>query len=219
MASSHKSTRSKLGTRKVLADGTIRVTVSHGYRRDGAQRRISAIARDEQDADRIALELAAELGRRPDLGSGLTLRRWWQAYSADKGARLTKAAYSRYKSDMENVWLEALGNRDISLIGRKDVQDILLTLPTRSAASHAKASLSAVLTQAVRDGHLSENPIRAGGFELPGDVGAKDDSGIDYDEDPFGAIEKSADVWDARTVLKAMSILRGLPLEIGRAHV
>lgn len=207
------STRSKLGTRQALSDGRIKVTVSHGYRRDGRQRRVSAIAENEQDAERVALKLAADLGRRPDLGSGLTLSRWWLAYSATKGQRLTNATYRRYKGDMEHIWLPALGERDISLIGRVDVQDVLLTCRSRSAATHAKATLSAILTQAVRDGHLSKNPVRSGGYELPGDVGAEDMSGIDYDDDPFAAIEGAANVWDATTVLRAMPVLRGVPLE------
>lgn len=212
MASSHKShERSKLGTRTTLKDGRIKVTVSHGYRLDGNQRRISGIASSEEEADRLALELAAQLGKRPDLGKGLTLRRWWAAYSVTRGSRLVKATFNRYKSDFDNVWLPKLGGCDITLITRKEVQDVLLTLPSRSAASHAKSSLSAVLTQAVRDGHLAENPIRAGGFELPGDVGVMEDS-FDWD-DPFAAIENSQDVWDARTVLRAMEIIYGTPIE------
>lgn len=205
--------RRKVGTRRVLADGRIKVTVSHGYRMDGTQRRISGYATSDADADRLALELAAELGRRPDLGGGLTLARWWQAYEVGKGARLTRATLLRYRLDMEHVWLPRLGDADISLISRADVQDALLSLPSRSAASHAKSSLSAVLSQAVTDGYLAANPVRGASFELPGDVGAADVSGIDYDVDPFAAIEGTSDVWDARTVMRAMSVLRGVPLE------
>ena len=208
------NTRRRLvGTRKKLADGTIRVTVSHGYRADGQQRRISAVARDEDEAERLALELAAQLGRKPDLGRGVTLRRWWDAYVAGKGARLTRATLARYTQDMERVWLPAMGDVDISLVSRAKVQEVLLSLGTRSKASHAKSALSAVLTQAVRDGHLSENPIRAGGFEMPGDVGATSMNGFDDGMDPFAAIEDTSDVWDARTVLSAMPLLRGVPIE------
>lgn len=212
MASSHKpSGRSRLGHRETLRDGRIKVTVSHGYRLDGSQRRVSGVADTEEEADRLALELAAQLGRRPDLGKGLTLRRWWQAYSVGKGARLAKATLNRYRSDMDNVWIPALGDADISLVTRQQVQEVLLALPTRAAASHAKATLSAVLTQAVREGRLTENPVRSGGFEMPGDVGV--DSDLPDWDDPFGAIEGASDVWDARTVLRAMPILRGTPLE------
>ena len=205
--------RRKVGTRRPLADGRIRVTVSHGYDLNGNQRRISGIAESEEEADRLALELAARLGRRPDLGKGLTLARWWDAYAVGKGARLARSTFNRYEMDMRLTWLPSLGGRDMSLITKADVQDVLLSLPSRPAAAHAKATLSAVLTQAVREGHLAENPIRSASFELPGDVGAEDLDGIDYESDPFGAIEGTSNVWDARTVLRAASILRGNPIE------
>lgn len=213
MASSHKTPRRKLGTFRDRADGTIEVVVSHGRRYDGSQRKVSAIAENRVEAERIALELAARLGKQPDLGKGLTLERWWAAYQAGKGNRVTKATFERYQGDMRRTWLPALGKTDISLITRQDVQAILLSLDTRSQASHAKAALSAVLTQAVRDGYLSENPIKNANFELPGDVGAGDDWGVDFGDDPFATIESTSDVWDVRTVLEAMPLLRGVPLE------
>lgn len=212
MASSHKSSRRKVGTFRKLSDGTIKVIVSHGYRYDGLPRKISGIAKTEDEAERLALELSAELGKRPDLGMGLTLKRWWDAYTVGKGQRITKATYNRYAGDMRRTWLPAMGDTDISLIDRKDVQAILLSMPTKSQAQHAQRALSAVLTQAVRDGYLTENPIRSGGFELPGDVGTDDESPFDFD-DPFAAIENNADVWDALTVLDAMPLLEGVPLE------
>lgn len=212
MASSHKSGRRKVGTFRTLSDGTIKVTVSHGYRYDGLPRKVSAIAKTEDEAERLALELSAELGKRPDLGKGLTLSRWWNAYTVGKGKRITKATYNRYAGDMRRTWLPAMGDTDISFIDRKDVQAVLLSLPTKSQAQHAQRALSAVLTQAVRDGYLTENPIRSGGFELPGDVGTEDETPFDFD-DPFAAIESGEDVWDALTVLKAMPRLKGVPLE------
>ena len=213
MASSHKGTeRSKLGSFERLKDGRIRVRVSHGYDLNGNPRRATGYASDMDEAESVALQLAADLGKRPDLGRGLTLSMWWKAYSAGKGKRLAKSTYERYAGDMRRTWLPALGKTDISRISRHDVQAVLLTLPTKSHAQHAQRSLSAVLTQAVRDGHLTDNPMRSGGFELPGDVGALDDSGIDF-SDPFAAIEGSQDVWDARTVIRALPLMRGVPLE------
>lgn len=214
MALSHNGERSKLGSFKQLKDGRIRVTVAHGYDLSGNSRRVVGYAEDMNQAERVALELAAQLGRRPDLGRGLTLRRWWKAYGTGKGKRLAKATYHRYKYDMDKVWLPAMGDTDISLISRQDVQTILITLPTKSRAHHALRSLSAVLTQAVREGYLTENPIRSGGFELPGDVGVDLDALDPFgSDDPFKAIEGSQDVWSASTVLKALPLMRGVPLE------
>ena len=206
MSSSHISSgRSKLGSFKRLADGRIRVIVSHGYNLQGKPRKATGYADSMDEAERVAMELAAKLGKRPDLGRGLSLGRWWNAYSVTKGARLAKSTYERYEGDMKRTWLPVMRDTDISLITRKDVQAVLLSLPTKSHAQHALRSLSAVLTQAVRDGYLTQNPMRSGGFELPGDVGAADASGIDYSGDPFAAIEGRQNVWDARTVLRAMA--------------
>ena len=211
--SSHKKTRRGVGNIQIKSNGRIQVTVGHGRRLDGGRRRLTRTVDTMEDAERVALELAAELGMRPDLGRGLTLRRWWDFYSVGKGRRIVRATYNRYKGDMERVWLPAMGGTDVSLITRRAVQDVLLSLGTRSNAQHAKSALSAVLTQAVREGYLDENPIRQGGFELPGDVGAEDVSDADLDADPFAAIEGKSDVWDARTVLRAMPLLEGVPLE------
>ena len=213
MTSSHKRPRSKLGTRQVLADGTIKVTVSHGYRDDGQQRRLSAIAKDDDEAERLALELAAKLGRSPELGRGLTLERWWQAYKATRGQRIAKVTLERYATEMRGTWLPALGDRDITLISHADIQAVVIQAKTRSMARERIKALSAVLTHAVREGKLAQNPCRVAPFELPGDVGKADLSGIDYEDDPFAAIEGVKQVWDVGTVLLAMERLRGLPIE------
>lgn len=213
MASSHISPRRRLGTRKVLADGTIKVTVSHGYRSDGKQRRISQIARDEEEAERIALELAAKLGRNPELGKGLTLSRWWDAYKATRGKRIARVTLERYSTEMRGTWLPALGDRDITLISHADIQAVVIQAKTRSMAKERIKALSAVLTHAVREGKLTENPCRIAPFELPDDVGNAVDASLDEADDPFAAIEKEQDVWNAGTVLLAMERLRGLPIE------
>lgn len=213
MASSHKSPRRKLGTRQVMADGTIKVTVSHGYREDGQQRRISQIAKDDEEADRIALELAAKLGRNPELGKGLTLRRWWQAYQVTRGQRIAKVTLERYATEINNTWLPAYGDRDITLISHADIQAVVIQAQTRSMAKERIKALSAVLTHAVREGKLSVNPCRIAPFELPDDVGNAVDVSLDEADDPFAAIEKEQDIWDVDTVLLAMERLRGLPIE------
>lgn len=213
MASSHKQPRRRLGTRQVMADGTIKVTVSHGYRSDGKQRRISQIAKNEEEADRVAMELAAKLGRNPELGRGLTLNRWWDAYKATRGQRIAKVTLERYSTEMRGTWLPKLGSKDITLISHADIQDVVIQAKTRSMAKERIKALSAVLTHAVREGKLSANPCRSAPFELPGDVGNADLTGIDDEDDPFAAIEGVRNVWDIDTVLLAMDRLRGLPIE------
>lgn len=213
MASSHNKPRRRLGTRKVLADGTIKVIVRHGYRSDGKRRTLWAIAKNDAEADRVAIELAARLGMDANLGKGLTLRRWWDAYKATRGKRIAKVTLERYTTEMRGTWLPALGDRDITLISHADIQAVVIQAKTQSMARERIKALSAVLTHAVREGHLSANPCRNAPFELPGDVGKEDLSGVDYDDDPFAAIEGVKNVWDVHTVLMAMERLRGLPIE------
>ena len=213
MQSSHKSPRRRVGTRRKMADGSIKVIVRHGIRDDGKRRTLWAIAKDEEEADRLALELAAKLGMQPDLGMGLTLSRWWQAYKVTRGKRIAKVTLERYATEMRGTWLPALGDRDITLISHADIQAIVLKAETRSMAKERIKALSAVLTHAVREGKLSANPCRDAPFELPGDVGNAVDVDLDEADDPFSAIEHKKDVWDVATVLEALDRLRGLPIE------
>lgn len=213
MASSHKQPRRKVGTRRIMADGTIKVIVRSGYTVDGKRRTLWATAKDADEADRVALELAANLGMDINLGRGLTLNRWWDAYKATRGQRIAKVTLERYSTEMRGTWLPKLGSRDITLISHADIQDVVIQAKTRSMAKERIKALSAVLTHAVREGKLSANPCRSAPFELPGDVGKADLSGIDYETDPFAAIEGVRNVWDIDTVLLAMDRLRGLPIE------
>lgn len=213
MASSHKPPCRKVGTRQVLADGRIKVTVCHGLRSDGKKRRLYAYASDEKEADRLALDLASRLGMQLELGNGITLKRWWQAYKATRGQRIARVTLERYATELDNTWIPAIGQKDITLITHADIQSVVILAETRSMARERIKALSAVLTHAVREGHLSANPCRNAPFELPGDVGKADLSGIDYEDDPFAAIEGVKNVWDIETVLEAMRRLRGLPIE------
>ena len=213
MASSHKQPRRKVGTRRIMADGTIKVIVRSGYTVDGKRRTLWATAKDADEADRVALELAANLGMDINLGRGLTLSRWWDAYKATRGQRIAKVTLERYSTEMRGTWLPELGSKDITLITHADIQDVVIQAKTRSMAKERIKALSAVLTHAVREGKLSANPCRSAPFELPGDVGKADLSGIDYESDPFAAIEGIKNVWDIDTVLLAMDRLRGLPIE------
>lgn len=166
----------------------------------------------ERDADTRIAQLAAELGARPNLGRGTTLSQWWAVYQATKGARLAGTTRARYAQTMEGHVLPAFGGRDISTIGRHEIQALLLAQPSRSAASQIKRTWSAVMGQAVRDGVLDANPL-LGHYEYPGNTGPGDADGSLYDEDPFGTIEQTRNVWDARTALRAMDVLRGSKIE------
>ena len=206
-------TRSKLGSKRRLDNGKWQVRVSRGYRVDGSQRTVYETVETEADADRRIIEIATDIGRAPDIAAGLTLRRLWELYLADKGARLAAKTVNDYERYMETTWLPLMADRDVSSITRREIQDAILGMRTRDLAKHAKRVMSSVLTYAANKGWLTNHPMRGIRFELPGDTG---DAWADeemWDDDPFAAIESGRDVWDARTVLEAMPRMRGLPLE------
>ncbi|MBQ9005017.1 MAG: hypothetical protein IJ092_01450, partial [Atopobiaceae bacterium] len=114
----------------------------------------------------------------------------------------------RYSDAMERHVRPVLGERDIVSIDRQDAQPVVLAAGTPAEARQTKRSWSAVMGQAVIDGLIPSNPL-LGRYEYP----VEPDAAIDYEEDPFAAIEGSRRVWDARTALRAMPILMGTAIE------
>lgn len=204
--------RSRLGSKRKMPNGRWEVRVGNGYRADGRQRVVTERVDTEEEADRRIREIAEELGRRPDLARGIALGALWDAYRADKGERLTRKTMYDYDWLMGRFWLPAMGDRDISRIGRAEVQAVLLTIP-RTYAKRALGVLSSALTYAVSRGALVDNPLRGASFEMPGDTGSAWDDPEAFEDDPFAAIEGGRDVWDARTVMRALPLMRGLRLE------
>ena len=112
--------RSRQGSKHMLPSGRWRVSVTHGGHR------FRDTVETERDADTRIAQLAAELGARPNLGRGTTLSQWWAVYQATKGARLAGTTRARYAQTMEGHVLPAFGGRDISTIGRHEIQALLL---------------------------------------------------------------------------------------------
>ena len=182
---------------RVMVDGTTMRETVHG---------------SESDARAVAARMAATMGRVPALGRDATLSDLWAVYAAVRGPRLAAKTLRLYAWHMERFVLPALGERLAWTIGRPDVQRLLLTDGwTRDRAMRCRRILSSVLSWAVAGGYLAENPIKAGGFELPEDT--SDADALDDADDPFAAIEDARDVWGADVVLAAIPLMRGLPLE------
>lgn len=182
---------------------------THGHRDDGRPRSMSRTVHGSH-ADAVAAEaaLTALLCADPTVGRGTTLRAVWGAYSGSRGQRLAPKTLSVYTWVMERHWLPTMGGVDVSAITRAMVQRALLGSGwSRATAIRNRRVLSTVLTWAVNEGWLRENPIRVGGFEYP----QADEP--DYDADPFAAIEGGRDVWGAQVALAAMPMMRGLALE------
>lgn len=204
--------RSRIGSKRQTPSGRWQVRVQCGHREDGSPRVITDTVDTEAEADRRIAELSAELSARPDLARGVTLAALWERYATTKGARLAKKTLRGYDWYMRQSWLGAWGDRDITTITRADVQRAMLSMP-RDKADRSRRVLSSVLTFAVNENLLDRNPIREGGFELPGDTGSTwEDEGA-WDVDPFAAIEGVRDVWSAQTVMRAAPLMCGLPLE------
>ena len=212
MANDDRRQRSRIGSKWQLPNGRWRVKIQRGTRADGSARVVTETVDTEADADRRISELAVELGADPHLARGVTLADVWALYVPTKGSRLARKTVAGYTWYMERVWLPVLGGADVTSISCRDVQDVLLTMG-RDKADRSRRILSSVLTFAANEGIIAANPLRGHSFELRGDTGSRWEDESVWDDDPFAAIEGGRDVWDARTVLAALPLMRGLPLE------
>ena len=197
----------RLGNVRELGNGKWLARITSGIRSDGRPRSLAKTFPSKEDAEDWLVRKSVELGARPDLGAGVTLRQLWKLYERDKGQKLSKKTLSAYRSQMR-TWLAAMGDADISAIDCAGVQKEILTL-THENALHAKRVLSSVLTYAVGVGLLAKNPMHGHKFDIPEDEPLE----IDWDTDPFGAIEDERTVWSLANVLKCFELIRGLPLE------
>lgn len=169
---------------------------------------LSATVPDEPSADALMLSFAAQLGRDVSRVPSPTLSAWWAAFREGRGRRLANVTMRRYEGSMRRCVLPSLGALRLSDLSRADVQRALLACPTRGEAERARRALSSALSEAVRAGVVGENVAR-GRFDLPPEP-LPEPSG---DADPFAAIEGERRVWGPQTVLEAMPLLRGHPVE------
>ena len=207
------STRRKLGHVERRPNGRYLARIQYGVKADGSPRIVSKVHDTEQEADAWLLAKSIELGRRPDLNAGITLRALWESYKRDRTGKLANSTLTRYDGCMKRHWLPAMGDADISTITVSQVQRVLDTIPGRTDAKQCKSALSSALTWAQRNDMLRENPIRTASFVYPGDtIFAWEDESA-FDDDPFGAIEQTRNTWSATDVIRAFPLMHGLPLE------
>lgn len=207
-ANHHTRRRRGTGTVREMPNGRFRARITCGHKVDGTRRTATKVLDTREAAEAWLARKAAEMGSRADVDAGLTLSALWELYVRERGERLARKTMSAYRSQMR-VWLAALGGRDVSRIECADVQRELDRM-THENALHAKRVLSSVLTYAVGAGLLRENPLLGHRFEIP----EAQRQSIDYDLDPFAAIEGERTVWDVRQVVRCFELIRGLPLEV-----
>jgi hypothetical protein len=208
------SRKRRIGSLSQLPNGKWYARITRGCKVDGQPRRLSKVFDTEQQADAWLMAKSVELGNDQHTGAGVTLSQVWAVWKQNRKGKVANKTYSTYAWLMEgapngkvSTWLDVMGGKDVTTITPQDVQRHLNGMPSQKAR-HAKAALSAVLTWAVRAGIIDTNPLIGHRFEY-----ADDGRGIDFEDDPFAAIEQTRDVWGLKDVLKCFSMIRGLPLE------
>ena len=168
MASSHKSTRSKLGSRKEIRPGVWKVTVSNGYREDGTQRRASkTIQGTEADAIAETVRMSAEMGRCLTTGDAMTLDTYyWGYFSPTKHATTTKANADTYDSHYRVHIAPHFGQWNLQKIGNLEIQNWINGLPPQSAPNYVR-TLRAILNQAHFDHLKDDAPMSDYRYKMP----------------------------------------------------
>lgn len=201
----------KLGSWREVRPNVWQVRVSNGYKSDGSRRVVTRTVHGaEDDARREAERIADELGRSPSMLRGVTFGNVWARYLERRAPKLAKKTVSSYAWVIKKDWMPRFEQTDVSAISHADIQAALLSM-THDRAIRAKRVISAVLSWAVSVGMVDENAAQ-GAYELPRSDETTKDAQL-FDSDPFAAIEGSRGVWDARTVMAAFPLMRGLPLE------
>ena len=216
---SNGSRKRRVGSVRRLSNGRWYARITCGVRADGRPRTLMKTHDTEAEAEAWIVAKSVELSTCPDLGAGITLRAVWEAFRLDREgvlANKTMAFYAWYMDGGKRrgkvasnhvTWLDVLGDADVSTITPAMVQRHISTM-SHAKAQHAKASISSVLSWAVRAGMLRSNPLVGHRFEYAAKV-ERDD----FDVDPFAAIEGVRDVWEPRECLECFELIRGLPLE------
>ena len=206
------STRRRVGHIERKPNGRYLARIQSGVKADGSPRIVSKMHDTEQEADAWLVAKSIELGKRPDLAAGITVASLWAMYQRDRLPQLAKSTQVGYVYQMEHNILPTLGERDAASVTHGDIQRMLLDMRP-SVARLAKATLSAVLTHAVRRDVLGENVMRKAPFVMPEHSRFAEPNADVWDDDPFAAIEEARDVWDVRTAVECMRRIEGLALE------
>ena len=204
--------RRRLGSLRQLPNGKWYARITRGCKVDGSPRRLTKTFDTKADAETWLMAKSVEMGNDEMTGAGITLKALWKVYKHSRLEELAKSTQVGYIYQMKHNVIPAIGGMDVSAITHGDIQRMLDGM-TPSVARLAKSTLSAVLTFGVRNGMLAENVMRRAPFVLPERSGYAASESDVWDTDPFAAIEEGRDVWDAKTALKCMGKIRGLPLE------
>lgn len=158
--------RSRLGTKTQMPNGRWKVTVTHGYRRDGRRRKSCVTVDTEEEADAAIVRLASDMGVTPTMGDPMTLDSYfWGVFLPRKRASRTKATADYYASAYRTHVSPTFGSMDVAGIPKSAIRSWAAQLPPQSAQSYVRA-LRAVLRSAWEDGLIPDEPMR-GRLDLP----------------------------------------------------
>lgn len=160
--------RNKLGSKREIRPGVWEIAVASGRRRDGSMRRkYRTIHGTEQDADAEIIRLAADMGRSPTIGDGMTMDDYfWGVFLPDREATTTNATSKTYERHYRNHIAAHFGQRDIGSITYTDVRRWVDELPPQSAPQYTR-TMRAILNQAHYDGIIPESPMEGRRFRMP----------------------------------------------------
>ena len=118
-------------TNKPLSDGRFRVRVYLGLK-DGKPSYKSVYGKTQKEADKKAEELRVSLRKGIDISaSNDSFKVWAEYWLVSKRSEVTDARYDALKSRMD-VWLDSLGNAQISQIKPFELQTILFSIAARN---------------------------------------------------------------------------------------
>ena len=118
-------------TNKPLSDGRFSVRVYLGLK-DGKPSYKSVYGKTQKEADKKAEELRVSLRKGIDISaSNDSFKVWAEYWLVSKRSEVTDARYDALKSRMD-VWLDSLGNAQISQIKPFELQTILFSIAARN---------------------------------------------------------------------------------------
>jgi hypothetical protein len=165
VVSARKRRRNGEGNIRLRADGRWMGQMQCGFRPDGRPRIVSVYAKTERDALKELRKVRARLdaNKSPTVPTQ-TLTAFADAFFAGAEQRLKASTVKFYRDNWKNYIGPLLGNRPVAGITRADAVTLVrslrqkgLKLPT---VRGIKATLSAILSEAVELGLLEANPAQ-----------------------------------------------------------
>ena len=187
--------RSKLGSKRQLPSGKWLVRVTKGTTRSGNRKEISKTCNTEQEADKLIISIAANMGKNSNYGDSIHLDDYFEMYfipSREK-RQLANATINKYKHVYYKRIQPIFGSTNIDEIDYPKIQPLLHSM-THDTARCFATTVRAILRTAWADGFLDSKPL-AQTFHYPKKKG------------------KQLNVWTLQSMTKAMDAIKDTSIE------